>query len=188
MRLAARFALALTLLFIFAEIASACSCVRPSPPAKDFRTMPYVFIGTVTKITTAKRAALVLPLGGGRRASRWEQIEESVLVITLEVSERFKGVKSSTVELVTETNTAGCGYPFTVGQSYLVYAYERKSTSKRFAGERVPGRLAQSVDNFNRGLTSMETSYCTRTGSLRDVKVQEEASLIRKLSRSGSTQ
>jgi hypothetical protein len=181
MRLLARFALATTMLFILAEVASACSCVRPSPPEKDFRTMPYVFMGTVVKITPAKKAGLVMPLGG-KRAFKWEMEEEEVFVVTIEVRESFKGVKSSTVELVTETNTAGCGYPFEVGQTYLVYAFERARSSESFAGKRVPRRLVRSVENFNRGLTPIETSYCTRTGNVKDVKVQEEADLIRKLS------
>lgn len=182
MRLPARCALALTFLFIFAEVASACSCVRPSPPEKDFRTVPYIFMGTVTKITPAKKAGLVMPLGGGRRASKWKMEEEDVFVVTIEINEPFKGLKRSAVEIVTETGTSACGYPFEVGQSYLVYAYERARPSKSFAGERVPRRLIQSVESFNRGLSSMETSYCSRTGNMRDVKVQEEADLLRRLS------
>lgn len=144
--------------------------------------MPYVFMGTVTKITQAQRAGATMRFGSGRRASRWEQDVESVLVVTVEVSEPFKGVKSSTLELITETNTAGCGYPFEVGQTYLIYAYERASPSKSFAGMRVPRRLIRSVEDFNRGLSPIETSYCTRTGNVRDAKVREEADLIRKLS------
>lgn len=48
-------------------------------------------------------------------------------VVRFSVDEAYKGVQDSTVELVTSSSTASCGYPFKQGQRYLVYARREKN-------------------------------------------------------------
>jgi len=42
---------------------------------------------------------------------------------TFEVEQIYKGTVVDTVEVVTATSDAGCGYPFKLGKRYLVFAY-----------------------------------------------------------------
>jgi len=180
MRVIMQTAVTLVALLLGANIASACSCVPAPSPDKAFRSVPSVFIGTVTKITPAERAIAVMPLSGDG-AGKWEQMVESVWIVSLNIQDTFKGVRNSTIELVTNSDSAACGYDFEVGQSYLVYAYERADAGQRYAGEGLSRKLIQSVDNFNRGLSLMETSYCTRTANVKDA--DGEINQIRKLSK-----
>lgn len=66
--------------------------------------------------------------------------------VTFRVSETWKG--TNTDRLIVYTNQGGgdCGYHFTQGSSYLVYAYSMPSP-------------IQSQSNF----TVLATSICTRT-------------------------
>ena len=179
MKILVQVTITLSIFALCAENASACSCVAAASPDKAFRSAPSVFIGMVTKITPAKRAGAVMPLSG-KKAGQWEQMEEGVWVVTLNVQESFKGVRGSAVELVTDTDTAACGYPFEVGQSYLVYAYQRASARQRYGGEGLSRSLLRAVDNFNRGLNPLETNLCTRTNNVKES--EEEVGLIRRLS------
>lgn len=84
--------------------AQACSCMTQS--LEDGASQAHaIFEGTVSKIapntTTQFRG----------------------LQVTLAARRAWKGVAREEVTIVTASNGAVCGYPFTEGQTYLVYAY-----------------------------------------------------------------
>jgi hypothetical protein len=89
----------LALLFS-ANIASACKCAPPPSVSQSFQSATAVFIGKVETVEEVKFQR----------------------VITLRVIEAFKGVGDKTLVLHTGSGGGDCGYPFVIGQSYLVYA------------------------------------------------------------------
>jgi hypothetical protein len=84
--------------------AYACSCVRQSVPNQALADATVVFSGQVTNIGQVK----------GR------------LNITFRVDEQWKGDSAQSLVIQTAATTAMCGYPFEVGQTYLVYANRRQ--------------------------------------------------------------
>jgi hypothetical protein len=84
------------------EPASACSCAPPGSPCESAWQAEAVFVGHVVSIESTSVS--------GRRAQ-------------LAVVEPFRGIRSSQVTLATGSGGADCGYPFRIGESYVVYAY-----------------------------------------------------------------
>ncbi len=83
-----------------------CSCTEPTTFEGAFAGSEAVFSGVVVGI---------------------HEIENSFLVrVEFDVVDCWKGDLSGQVALVTEADEASCGYPFTVGVSYLVYAIHRR--------------------------------------------------------------
>jgi hypothetical protein len=89
--------------------AAGCSCVQQRPACQAFWDPGAVFVGTVTSIGPADKD--VDPPFEGRR-------------VRFEIVEAFHGVTTSVVDVYTGMGGGDCGYPFVVGQRYLVYAYE----------------------------------------------------------------
>jgi MYXO-CTERM domain-containing protein len=84
------------------ERAEACSC-RPPPPAQEsFEEAQAVFIGV---------------------PQAFERGEGLRVQVPMKVERAYKGVREATVDIGTARDSAACGYPFEVGQPYLVYAY-----------------------------------------------------------------
>lgn len=117
-----RFALVLLTLAV-ARDAHACSCTESGPPCQTFFQTEAVFVGTVRSVTPAPR---VPPLLENVRV----EFEETV---------GFRGVGGSTPTVFTNSDGPACGYPFKVGQRYVVYA-----------------------SRYN-GAASLVTSTCSRT-------------------------
>lgn len=84
--------------------AYACSCVRPPAPNQALANAAVVFSGRVTNIERVK----------GR------------LNVTFRVDKHWKGTPGQSLTVQTSATTATCGYPFKVGQTYLVYADRRQ--------------------------------------------------------------
>lgn len=111
---------ALGLLLCLIDIAEACSCRRePNPPCRAFWDTQAIFDGVVVKVTP------INPGGFSQRSVRFS------------VENAYRGVKGKEVTVVTGDGGSDCGYTFTEGKRYLVYAY---------------GSSEQ-----------LETNYCTRT-------------------------
>ena len=88
--------------------ADACSCAGPGAPCEAAWRADVVFVGHVVSIdrsTTSRH-----PVLGGRR-------------VELAVVEAFRGLQLSQVSLLTGSGGADCGYPFKMGESYVVYAH-----------------------------------------------------------------
>lgn len=84
--------------------AYACSCRRPPPPNQALADATVVFSGQVTSIERVK----------GR------------LNVTFRVDKQWKGEPAQSLIVQTAATTAMCGYPFKVGQIYLVYVNHRQ--------------------------------------------------------------
>lgn len=80
--------------------AQACSCIIPGTPQEELEASSAVFAGKVLSKTGA---------GYGYR-------------VTFEVSEAWKGVEYSEVDVETGFGGGDCGVNFEIGKSYLVYA------------------------------------------------------------------
>jgi len=90
----------LVALSAFSEAAYGCMCFLPKNPYKDAKA---VFFGKVVEIAA-----------GGAECAR---------VVTFKVERYWKGVGSEFVSLQTpEVGLGCCGYNFSVGESYLIYA------------------------------------------------------------------
>lgn len=118
--LAAAFALSVTPAF-------ACSCIPPADPATEMARATAVFSSTVTAIDDSR----------GLISSSADPIP-----VTFAVSEVWKGDVSATTTVTTARDSASCGFNFTVGETYLVYAIT--------------------------GSNGLEVSLCSRTARLAD--------------------
>lgn len=97
--------------------AEACSCIGPQAPCAAVWQATAVFRGRVVSIAPMARTVSLanLPRGvnypGGLR-------------VTFERFETLRGdLAGAQVEIVTESSEASCGYTFTQGAEYVVYAY-----------------------------------------------------------------
>ena len=114
-----------------AGVTMACTCMHlRGDPAMAFSSASAVFSGKVLKITERKSA---LP-GSGLKE----------LAVKFRVEKSWKLVRKDKVTVFTVNKDSMCGFPFKVGERYLVYA--------RGGG-----------DKFS-------TDICTRTGSLLGMK------------------
>ena len=90
-------------LFLVSTFSSlACSCAPPPAPKVALKNASAVFSGEVRKITTSKK--------------------DYIHTVEFKVLKSWKGVKGKTVKVTTALDGAACGYGFTKGEKYLVYA------------------------------------------------------------------
>jgi hypothetical protein len=85
----------------WSPVVFACKCAEPEPPKAALAKAQAVFQGEVASIDDSGDA----------------------LVVTLRVPRAWKGIDSAEVAKVrTRKESAACGYPFALGENYLVYA------------------------------------------------------------------
>ncbi len=133
--------------------ADACSCVANGPPCQEFWKHAAVFVGRVVSIDVYRGNADAL----GNR------------VVRLETLEAFRGVTSSTVEVVTGSEGGDCGYPFKVGERYVVYAYRSKDGSVLGTGICTRTRpVAQAAEDlaYARAVATSTTAGATVMGTV----------------------
>ncbi len=104
---------AILLLASFADDALACSCPLSGPPCQAAWTADVVFSGTVRALDRIEGSA-----------ADW--LFERVRV-TFVVDQGYINAPSGVVEVATGSGGGDCGYHFTVGKRYLVYAWKRPS-------------------------------------------------------------
>lgn len=105
----------LSLLFValgYAPRALACSCMKLTP-SEGFTSSTAVFTGEVTDIGKNESTRF-----GGRE-------------VTLRVKKLWKGDPKEIIEVHTAGSSAACGYPFKVGETYLVYAVSDEADPMR---------------------------------------------------------
>lgn len=102
----AMFATSLALVVILYGAAEACSCLQPQGPAEEMKRSSAVFVGKVISIKDRETDADVFRL----------------LEVRFSLSKSWKGDPKSEQVVFTSPNSAACGYPFSEGSSYLVYA------------------------------------------------------------------
>jgi hypothetical protein len=122
----------------------ACSCfLRPACFA--YSTTDSLFVGQVMEIVDQDKPN---PQG---------QIAYTVapLLVRFRVQERFRGATDNIVEVSTGRGGGDCGYPFKVGETYLVYAYKAGNSG------------------------TLRTGICSRTRSLE--KASDDLEFLRSL-------
>jgi hypothetical protein len=89
------------IVFAYPTSARACSCSESGSPADEFARAAAVFSGKVTRIRE---------ISYGYR-------------VHFAVTRSWKGISTNTTEVTTGYGNGDCGYPFNVGETYVVYAY-----------------------------------------------------------------
>jgi protocatechuate 3,4-dioxygenase beta subunit len=108
-----------TALLLLPAPAKACSCMDPGPPCQAYGAAAAVFSGQVIEIT---------------RFSSGAQPSYGQRLVRFAISEAFRGVSGGSAETITGAGGGDCGYPFKVGESYLVYAYRPPNDDRLYAG------------------------------------------------------
>lgn len=114
------FACVVLLLLFSARTIHACSCLDLGPPCQAFGAASAVFTGRVTEITST----------GNDKPGRGYQKK----LVRFAVSQAHLGISGTSAETVTGSGGGDCGYPFKVGESYLVYAQLNAEDNKLYAG------------------------------------------------------
>lgn len=106
----------------FSGNAFACSCLASDDPFADAPLSDAVFIGTVIDSRIIRR-------GDSRvmaRIKSWLRMRvdhrSDEAVFTINVEEPLKGVGAATVDVVTATDSAACGFGFQRNRRYVVFA------------------------------------------------------------------
>jgi hypothetical protein len=98
------------LVLAIARDADACSCMESGPPCQSLFQAQAVFAGTVRSVTPTPRVP---------------QVMENIRV-EFEDAIPFRGVEGTTQTIFTSYGGGSCGYAFTPGERYVVYAYRSK--------------------------------------------------------------
>lgn len=107
----------------------ACSCMMPKLPCEEYWQKDAVFVGEVTALKATKDA------------EGWQG-----RLVTLTVTEAFRGVTGAEITLTTGMGGGDCGFAFQPGGQYLVYAYRNKQS----------GQLSASICSRTRKLAEAE--------------------------------
>lgn len=86
----------------------ACSCVQPGAAIDELNQRDFVFSGKVKNIVDPKKGKVVIS-------------SADPLTIHFDVKEAWKGINETEVLVVTERDSASCGFNFTMNEEYLVY-------------------------------------------------------------------
>ncbi|MEV0581629.1 hypothetical protein [Nonomuraea sp. NPDC050310] len=120
MRILAVLSLLAGLVLIPAGAACACSCA-PFEPVRAAKETPLIFTGTVTDLRPAPSTGPAGP---------------TPMIATIQADHLYKGEPRATYEVATASDSAACGYNFSKGTRYLVYAGTGESG---LLGEQDPG-------------------------------------------------
>lgn len=103
--------LVIAFMLVSAKSSFACSCELPS--SKD---------SVRKQVKVAKKKAHVVFAGEVLEIT--EPVSKNFLLVKMRVKSSWKGAEDTEIVIVTGKGNGDCGYPFTVGQKYLVYAYQ----------------------------------------------------------------
>lgn len=136
-------ALGVCVIALVAKSADACSCGTPGSACDAASGADAVFVGNVVSIESS-------PVGGRR--------------VQLAVIEAFRGFQLSQVTLVTGYGQGDCGYPFQMGESYVVYAHRspQGELSTYLCSRTHPVRNATEDLSYLRSLASIPTGTPAR--------------------------
>jgi 5-hydroxyisourate hydrolase-like protein (transthyretin family) len=110
---------ALLLTTIFADDAAACVCrFGGEPVCQEYSRTDIVFAGTV-----AGSAKITVNEGDYKYEQR---------LVRFEIAEMFRGEQMAKAEIITGWGGGDCGYNFTNGESYLVYAHINKENKRLY--------------------------------------------------------
>ena len=181
----------LSIVLGLSQAALACLCGALTTEGA-FASADVVFVGKVIKIAHAKEAGVgMLVKESGTlqtlKVPRWEKSVSSARIVTLEISEPFKGTSNQTIEVLTSVYDGGgtCGVNFRMGESYLVFAYKRRpelspeEAKLPKAARTKEVQLKTEADKFNERLPILGTGICSGTAHMRWSK--EDIDIIRGL-------
>lgn len=97
--------------FLILPVSRAWACsLSPYTPSEEqyFQEASSVFLGTAKESTLA--------------TGPWAGVTTVVLVVTFDVEHVWKGVQGPVTQVTTARDATACGYPFSVGTRYLVFA------------------------------------------------------------------
>ena len=173
------------------QLASACLCGSTDAQGA-FLGADTVFIGKVTKIVRTKEASVGLTVKESgtlevMKVPRWDKDVDGARVVTLEISETLKGPAHQTVDILTSIydNGGTCGINFRLGESYLVYAYERRHELSADQAKLPKDQwtreihLKAAADKFNQRLPALQTNICARTAHMKWAK--DDVDIIRRI-------
>lgn len=126
----------------------ACSCAPPGTPLEERDMSDFVFAGEVLRIDTV--IVETYP---------WRSVR-------FRVQRLWKGPDSTQVDVLTGMNDADCGFPFEVGEKYLVYAW----TYAYEDGEAFNTNICSRTNVLSRAAENL-----TALGEGMPVSVEEEA-------------
>ena len=86
----------------------ACSCVQPGSALDELDKRDFVFSGKVKNMVDPKKNEVILS-------------SADPITIHFDVKEVWKGINESEVLVVTERDSASCGFNFVMNEEYLVY-------------------------------------------------------------------
>jgi hypothetical protein len=120
--------LLLFMMFAIPQPAGACSCVMPGPPVVEFSQYDAVFSGRVTGIVNKLNPAIAfiqrigIALGFDPFIFYTDRFWGNR--VTFEVTNSWKLVDTTSIQVSTGSGGGDCGYGFSIGNDYLVYAYD----------------------------------------------------------------
>ncbi|WP_238652384.1 hypothetical protein [Paenibacillus piscarius] len=97
----------MTLLTVRPQVTYACSCAVPSSPVEAMEKSTAVFEGTVTSM---------------EKSSKLVQSSGDPVYVTFLTGAHWKGEVGEQITVSTAQSSASCGFEFTEGERYLVYA------------------------------------------------------------------
>ena len=151
--------------------AFACTCPSSGPPCQNAFQVDTVFAGTVRSITPLPDDGPPLP-PGEMRIPRTVRVEFDSVV-------SFRGNQASHVSVLTAGSGPACGYSFTQGERYLVYASRNTQGAGLVTGICSRTRpLAEATDDLRFFQTPPAPNdrgrlYGTVTHWERDISTQE---------------
>ena len=111
---AASLALVMSVLWLFGTAGQvyACKCVQPGSPTEELEKFTAVFAGRVVSVqhSYSPNSTSVTP--------------EDRSTIGFEVSAVWKGAVHEDMSITTPPTGGSCGFTFTEGEEYIVYAYD----------------------------------------------------------------
>ncbi|MDQ3649865.1 MAG: carboxypeptidase regulatory-like domain-containing protein [Acidobacteriota bacterium] len=136
------------------ETARACSCVTVGKfePCRAYGSASAVFVGVANGVE--KRKIEDVRAERKRQDAGWDVPS---MIYSFAVEEAFGGVEGSEVKIGTNSGGGDCGYQFTKGERYLIYAYGREGNlSTSICTPTKPIAKADDELKFLRNLASRE--------------------------------
>jgi hypothetical protein len=130
--------------------ARACSCGPSGPPCQNAFQVDAVFAATVRTIVALPDDDEPQIPPGSTRIPRTVRVEFTDVVA-------YRGIQTPTVSVITAGTGPACGYAFTPGKRYLVYANRTKDGKGLVTGICSRTRLLQDADEDLRFLQTLST-------------------------------
>lgn len=102
----------------FTTASYACSCQNFIGMAEHISGSEIIFSGTVTNAQFCQ-----LETDDNEKSSK-------VQIYTIEISNAFKGINNTSIEIITGLGFGDCGDHFAIGEEYLIFAYDSGKTKK----------------------------------------------------------